>query len=500
MMEIKFPGQEQNFLRCVCRGNQEQELTHELRLSDGMPDIGRVISAWGQVILRSKEWRRDNISFSGGVMAWVLYIPEDGTQPRSIESWIPFQMKWDMEDSMRDGDIRVQPIVRFADARSISPRKIMLRMGVAAQAEGWLKDSAEVFTPENLPDDTQLLMNTYPVQLHKASGEKAFSLDEVLELSTSQPLPEKLIYYTLQPVIREKKMVGNKLLFRGIGRLHLLFAAQDGSLYSQDFEVPFSQYTEVEEPLSDGASTDIWMGITGLEVEMEQENQLRLKCGLLAQYLLDDRQMISVAEDAYSTSMEVTAETDMLNLPSLLGRKQLTVDTKDALRKDVDNVADTVYLPGLPTQRRDGDLTTWEVSGMFQMLYYDSGHMLQSYTARQLGQVSMMTDLDSEVHVNMLPGEEAAAVPGIDGMEVSGQAVLDVHVIAGKGIPMVTGITVGPKKEGDMARPSLILRRAGDDSLWQIAKDSSSTVSMIQKANGLEGEPERDRMLLIPVV
>ena len=36
-----------------------------------MPDIGHVLSAWGQTILRGKEWRADTVSFSGG--AAVLY-------------------------------------------------------------------------------------------------------------------------------------------------------------------------------------------------------------------------------------------------------------------------------------------------------------------------------------------------------------------------------------------------------------------------------------------
>jgi len=51
----------------------------------------------------------------------------------------------------------------------------------------------------------------------------------------------------------------------------------------------------------------------------------------------------------------------------------------------------------------------------------------------------------------------------------------------------------------DPNRPSLIVRRAGANRLWDIAKDSGSTVEAIQKVNGLQGEPAPDQMLLIPV-
>ena len=66
-------------------------------------------------------------------------------------------------------------------------------------------------------------------------------------------------------------------------------------------------------------------------------------------------------------------------------------------------------------------------------------------------------------------------------------------------IPMVTGVELGQKKSPDPNRPSLILRRAGDSRLWDIAKASGSTMEAIRRANGLSGEPAPDQMLLIPV-
>ena len=55
------------------------------------------------------------------------------------------------------------------------------------------------------------------------------------------------------------------------------------------------------------------------------------------------------------------------------------------------------------------------------------------------------------------------------------------------------------KRSKDPNRPSLILRRAGDQCLWDIAKAAGSTMEAIRKANGLSGEPAPEQMLLIPV-
>ena len=85
------------------------------------------------------------------------------------------------------------------------------------------------------------------------------------------------------------------------------------------------------------------------------------------------------------------------------------------------------------------------------------------------------------------------------GIELKGESVLDMTATSRRGLSMVSGLTVGEEPVRENARPSLVLRRAGTGGLWQIAKSSGSTVSAIQKANGLEEDPAPERILLIPV-
>ena len=72
-MEIQFDRISVPYLQKLAGQLRAQEQTIEVRLPDGQPDIGRVLGAWGQVIVRSKEWGSGTMSLSGGVMTWVLY-------------------------------------------------------------------------------------------------------------------------------------------------------------------------------------------------------------------------------------------------------------------------------------------------------------------------------------------------------------------------------------------------------------------------------------------
>ena len=110
-MEMKFNETTVGCMESLTSQRQQQEQTLEMRLPDGMPDAGRILGVWGQPVIRGKEWGTGSIGVSGGIMVWVLYAPEDGTAPRSMEGWMPFQMQWDGPDHGSDGFICIEPLI-----------------------------------------------------------------------------------------------------------------------------------------------------------------------------------------------------------------------------------------------------------------------------------------------------------------------------------------------------------------------------------------------------
>ena len=96
-MELPFEKKTERFWMQKLYAPVMREESQELRLPESMPDVGRVIAAWGQPVLRGKEWRSDHIALTGGVMVWVLYAPEDGSGCRRLESWVPFHIRMDQE-------------------------------------------------------------------------------------------------------------------------------------------------------------------------------------------------------------------------------------------------------------------------------------------------------------------------------------------------------------------------------------------------------------------
>ena len=498
-MELNFGKTLCTCLNPLVREMQSGEQTQEIKLPDGMPDIGRILASWGQAILRSKEWRSDTVSFSGGMMVWVLYAPEDGSTERCLEAWIPFQMKWDLPDGAPEGKIRIRCLPRFVDARSVSARKIMVRAGMGAMAEAYVPMEAEVYEPDKIPGDVQLLSSTYPIRLPKEMGEKSFLVDEELTLPDSAPQPEKIIYYRMSPEVLDKKVLSDKAVFRGNANLHILYRSEEGQLHSWDFPLPYSQYAELSAEHGSDAQVDLQLMPTSMEVELDEEGHIRAKSGIVAQYLITDKQMLELIEDAYSPSRELNLQVQNLQLPAVLDTRRETLSAEQSVTADANVVADVTFLPDFPRQQQEENQVQLEIPGAFQMLYYGEDGALHAGSARWEGQHSVSADEDTHLNAQIFPGEEAQTAIGNGTITAKCDFPLDLTATARQEIPMVTGLTLGDQRKLDPNRPSLILRRTGEDRLWDIAKASNSTVEAIRKANNLQDEPAPNQMLLIPV-
>lgn len=497
-MEHNFQKRRISCLDTVLQQVQNGEQTLEIKLPEGLPDVGRVLMAWGQPVLRSKEWREDSIQFSGGMMVWVLYAPEDGSQEQCVEGWIPFQMQWELPENTPEGTFRIRCLTRFVDGRSTSPRKILLRAGLGVMAEAFAPRELEIAEPDAVPKDVALLQNTYPLRLPKEAGEKAFSLDEELFLPESAPRPEKLISYRMQPKVLDQRILADKLVLRGNADVHTLYRSETGQLHSWNFEVPFSQYADLEGEYGSDAQMDTALMPTSLDLELEEGGRMRLKGGVTAQYLVTDKQPVTVVEDAYSPTREMEYTTENLTMNTVLENRRENLYGEQTIPADANLAADIQFLPDFPLQRRTESGVEMEYPGQFQVLYYGEDGILRSATARWEGRQTIPAHENSRLTaIPMVP--DAQAMTGNGQILVKAELPVEMRTTAAQSLPMVTDVELGQQRMPDPNRPSLILRRAGDSRLWDIARESGSTMEAIRNANGLQGEPKPDQMLLIPV-
>ena len=481
-MEIQWNQSACRYLERQLWDVQNLEQTQEVRLSEGMPDIGSIICAWGQCVLRSKEWRNDTVSVGGGVTVWVLYAPEDGSEPRTVEAWLPFQGKWTLQDSQREGVIRADACLRSVDARMLSAGKIMVRASVGLLTEALEPVEKNLYSPPELPEGVCLLQKTYPTVLPREAGEKQFTLEE--QLSTPHGIPYKILSCHLSPQITEQNVVGSRVVFRGECQVHLVYMNSDGRICTHIAELPIAQYVDLDMDYDKEAIVSVMMAVSSLEPEI-REDGIWMSCGLICQYVIFDQQIITLTQDAYSPWQKITATRQTLKLPMMLDQTERILDVPMSQVPDARQIVNTHICVDHPTMFRQGDMLQGQVTGKTQTLYYDHEDQLAAETEHWTQEWSLPAAEGSHIYAYLRP----------NGPEVE----IKCLTVSGEEMPMISGLQMGEKQEPDPTRPSLILRRMGNGSLWELAKATGSTVEAIEKANQLTDEPEPDRMLLIPI-
>jgi hypothetical protein len=482
-MELQWNKTPCAYLHTQIRQVQTLEETQELRLPEELPDIGRVLCAWGQCVVRGKQWRGDGMQASGGVTVSVLYLPEDGSVARCVESWLPFQAKWSFPQTRREGAMRIATLLQGVDARTLSARKMMLRANISLLGEALEPTEAEIYAPAELPTGIEVLANVYPAVLPREAGEKQFTIEDEIHI----PGVSKWVSFSMQPEVTEQNVVGSRVVIRGNGHLRYVYLDEQGEIRSGNLDIPFAQFADLDRDYDNEATADLMLCVSGMEPETG-EDSLHIQCSVTAQYLIKDRALLEIIEDAYSPTRELSLEIQTLKLPMELENRVEVLDADPVFQEG--KVLDMMFLPEYPVQYRDGDMVNLEIPAQFRFLYQDPEGNLQSATENWSTTLTVPAAENTQLQLT---------ITSIEPSSNSARMKLNLQTWADQQIPMISGLTVGGSKPLEEARPSLILRPMDTDSLWELAKETGSTMDAIRKANGLTQEPRQGQMLLIPV-
>ena len=160
---------------------------------------------------------------------------------------------------------------------------------------------------------------------------------------------------------------------------------------------------------------------------------------------------------------------------------------------------DTQVLLDRPAVRRDGE-SLWAVAGAnVSLLYYDPDGQLQGKSLR--AEVSCNTKLAESglCRADAQPAQAPAA--DVRGGEAVVQMPVDfcLSSYAAKEWQNLSGGEYTPDTQRQR-RPSVVVCRAKDESLWNLAKRNRTTVAAIQAANALRGDAAQEgELLLIPL-
>ncbi len=501
-MELEFQQNMTNYLKKTLSQVQNQEETLETVIPDSMPDAERILGCWGSPVIRSREWRTGGMTLSGGVEARILYEAGEGEHPQLLEVYLPFSVSWDQDMGEEEGPMVHDCRIRSMDARIVNSRKLLVRVNLTAKGEAYERAQEPIGSLPEPPEGLELLREKITLALPTEIQEKPFLVDEDLELPGTCPEMEKLLRVSLQPELTDQKVLGGKGVFKGFLLLHILYLSREGKLCTWDFDVPLSQFVELERVYDNEEELQVTLLLSALELTAEEDGRrLRLRCSMVAQCMVTARKELEILKDAYSLTRQVSPELRELALPSRLDRQNLRCQGELSLPIPAGVLIDGAFYPEFPRTVPGEESMKVEIPFSAAVLYQDEEGKLQLRTGG--GTASCDTALAQGCRAEAL----AQASGGPQWVQGGGTCALRENLSVtldsyGSGTTQILcGLDLGEALAQEPDRPSVILRRPGEADLWQVAKTFGSTRTAIEKANHLEGKPlDPQEMLLIPVL
>jgi len=212
--------------------------------------------------------------------------------------------------------------------------------------------------------------------------------------------------------------------------------------------------------------------------------------------VIRERTELAVTEDAYCPGHELEVTKCTMSFPTLLEEQCRDVAVSRQSPCDGLRIADVDFVPGVPEARSTEDGTALLLGGRFYILYYDRQGQVQSMTVKW----EQEQQLDHGKTARIRPSVTACGKATATLTEAQGQLKLCCSCMSSQGLDMISVITVGERTAQDQDRPAMVVRKAGRESLWAIAKKTGSTVESIRVMNGIADEPDPEQILLIPIL
>ena len=486
-----------------------QEETAETIVPDYCPDIARIIETDGKVYLHGRELRDGKAEVSGTIRVTVLYTPDGEGGIRTLEFAMPFTVESDSRSLPGCLYLTAETETEFLETRMLNPRKVFTHCKLVTHITGYQKaplsfctdvEAEEALCVEKRQERQHVILLTH-------IAEKDFTFTEEMNLSPGREGAAELLTSRVGSTVTETKIVGSKLIFKGVFSVALLYRTADGRCCSTTGELPFSQIMEVE-GAAEGSAAALQLQLTGTDLQIDGDDaegrQIAVTLYFHATALLREEQDLTLLNDLYSTAYDAAYEASPLALTSFCETLTRRQTVREVLEIGVvaESILSLSVSCGAVSVSREGMSAVLRTGATVRALYLDEGGV--PLVAERCIDVSCQLELPEDCRISARAAcpEEVQGSLGDRGIEVRFPVDFRAEAASRTRRVCITSAKLDTESAKDMTgAPSLVLRCLGkQETAWDLAKRYNTTIATILSANQLEAEEEipREKLLLIP--
>jgi len=507
-MELNFKKVSHDYYEPLQFAPFSCETMRENIVPDSCGDIARIVDTTGLVCLTSCELTGDGrFCASGSVEASVLYIPEKEDGVRALHFQIPFQCYGEGQGPADCEFLDIRGELHSIDTRVLNPRKVLTRASLTLYPSGCRHATVSVCTEmaEDGGENVQLLREKRESRVVAGVREKEFTFTEELPLSPGRGGAEEILSTRLDIRGTDSKLIGNKLVVKGLISAAILYRENGGRLALLQQDLPFSQILEgngFDEDCESDAAYHLLSAECRAGSEGAPDDAYVVTMSLLvkARVTVWRGEEVAFIADLYSTAAPVSCQMMELELNEDAQKSTRRQNVRELLETGVPvkSVLDTeIGCGAVQTAGSEVKISAWA-----RCLYLDENDVLGS--VRREFTVSCPAEMPGELAG--CQGEAACHGDVITNIMPEGIELrfpLDCTLSASnrRRYLCVSGGETDEEEQNKEVMPSLILRKLSpEETLWSVAKQYRTTRKGILEVNELNEESQipYDRLLLIP--
>ena len=508
-MELSLIRDRFSYAENISSETHTTEEAMEMIVPDAMPDILRIVSSDAMVLIRSKDTSSERVTIGGVAMVSVVYVPDGERGLRRVNLELPFRIAADNSRITPMSNAAVRLLPGSANAIALNPRKISVRVNIAAEISCF--ENTELEIPTSIApaeyDCIEALSGEMEVTLPIEVLEKTFTASCEYQIPPSSPPMGEILRTDVSLVPGEVKVVGSKLIFKGTTTITILYCGADsGEVTACSFDTEYSQILELENATAD-SEFEIIPLLTGAYIENgsmsdTEGRRFAAELHIAAQCVARSKIMLRYISDVYSSKFELEASWASLALYGApTARSTPTVLRATLEASELSRVVSVSARPGAPV----GTLTDGEYKLTtpveVEALYIANDGAVRTADAR-FSVDTTLTDVGSENGLRSTAkcSGDVYGVPADGGIEVRVPIEISVQETTKFECTHISDISIDTEVPLDLALlPSLVIVRVSSgDSLWTLAKRHHSTCELIAGANELEEGAVLPGVLVIP--
>lgn len=473
-------------------------------IPDIKPDILKEINTSGIVCVYRKEILEGKVKIDGNINTYTIYLADDESNNiRSINSNLDFSQVINVEKVMPDMEIKLDVKLKNIECKILNERKISITAFLEVDIKVISNENVDIIDEVKLAD-IQTLEDNLKISSNIGTGNVNAIAKDTLMIDTIDNLAE-IMKTEASIVNKDIKLSYNKVLAKADLEIKILYLTDDNRVNSVEGKIPIMGFIDMPDISEENiCETNYEIKNIVIKPNSVEERSIYVEAEIEITCDVYKQKEIRVIQDMYSPKTNIS-----------FTKKQLqVVESKESVR-NICNIRENEQIPEIngnkiydisvnveiEKQTILNDKVVYE--GELEITYiFSTNNGLESkrttipFTFNQDFQgVCKQSNIETKIEIQ----NQEFIISSDENIDVKIDILFTTYLIRSANINVIDDIK--EEENRNRSTSSLVIYYVkDDDTLWEIAKKFASTVSEIERVNGIENENklEYGKQLFIP--